>query len=445
MNRRVVITGMGCATPLGNSINELADGLYSGHIGIGRLSLFDAEQFPVRIAAEIRGWDTSLIGRSPRWRDAPRQTQFAIHAGLCAAEQAGIADAVPDAERMGVYLGCGEPFADFTTFTRSIGSSTTPKGDTDECDATESFAQIAARMFDPDIEREYEPDMPAIHLAELIGVQGPVANCISACVSSTQAIGESMRMIQQDEADLMLCGGAHSIIHPFGLTGFLKLSALSQRNDDPQSAVRPFDADRDGFVMGEGAGLFILEELEHALRRGAEIFGEMTGYGSSQDAFRVTDSHPDGRGTEAAIRRALASARLNSDDIGYINAHGTGTIMNDKVETLAIKRAFGQQAYRIPVSSTKSMLGHATTACGAIELAVCLISLRDGVIPPTMNWETADGDCDLDYVPRNPRELSCRHMLTQNIGFGGQNAALVVSRYDEHRSGFSASSTQRAA
>jgi len=427
MQRRIVVTGIGCVTPLGNSQEELAAGLYSGRIGIGRLTLFDASNFPVRIAAEVRNWDPGTAGlEARRWQHCPRQTQFAIAAGLQAVRQSGIDDAVFDRERLGVYLGCGEPFEDFNAFTRSVHASMKSDGG-----AAIPFMNSALQIFDPNVEREAEPDMPAIHLGGLLNARGPIANCISACVSSTQAIGESMRMIQQGEVDMMLCGGAHSTIHPFGVTGFQRLSALSQRNDDPQSAVRPFDADRDGFVIGEGAGLFIIEERDHALRRGAEILGEITGYGSAQDAYRVTDSHPQGRGTASAIMRALASAKLNPQDIGYINAHGTGTVLNDKVETLAIKQAFGQQAYRIPVSSTKSMLGHATTACGAIELAVCLISLQTGVIPPTLNHEKADPDCDLDYVPRNAREVSCRHVLTNNIGFGGQNAALIVSRYEE--------------
>ncbi|MCP4169378.1 MAG: beta-ketoacyl-[acyl-carrier-protein] synthase family protein [Fuerstiella sp.] len=432
MKRRVVITGMGCVTPIGSTTRDFETGLHSGRVGVGRLTLFDAERFPVRIAAEIRDWDINAAVRDgSRWQRCPRQTQFAISAGLQAARQSGIDDAGLDPERFGLYLGCGEPFEDFNAFTQCVHSSL--QGD--ECTSS-AFLDTARRIFDPEVEREFEPDMPSIHLAGLLNVQGPVSNCISACVSSTQAIGESMRMIQQGETDVMLCGGAHSTIHPFGVTGFQRLSALSQRNDDPQTAVRPFDANRDGFVIGEGAAAFIIEDREHALRRGAEILGEITGYGSSQDAFRVTDSHPEGRGTEAAIRRSLASAGLNPEDIDYINAHGTGTVMNDKVETAAVKRAFGQQAYRIPISSTKSMLGHATTACGAIELAVCVISLRSGVIPPTMNHETPDTDCDLDYVPYSARDVSCRHVLTNNIGFGGQNAALIVSRYDEASPGF---------
>jgi 3-oxoacyl-[acyl-carrier-protein] synthase II len=369
----------------------------------------------------------SDVGEDPdRWRRCPRQTRFAIGAGLKAAHHAGINDVAIDPRRFGVYLGCGEPFADFDSFTQSVRGSL----DAGACNS-DVFTKTALRIFDPEAEREFEPDMPAIHLATLLNAEGPNANCIAACVSSTQAIGEAARIIRHREADIMLCGGAHSTIHPFGVTGFQRLSALSTRNGDPQSAVRPFDIDRDGFVIGEGAAAFIIEDLDHARNRGAEILGELTGYGSAQDAFRVTDTHPDGRGTVTAIGRALASARLDPEDIDYINAHGTGTILNDKVETRAIKQAFGQAAYRTPISSTKSMLGHATTACGAIELAVCLIAIRSGVVPPTVNHETPDPECDLDYVPRAARAVECEHVLSNNIGFGGQNAALIVSRFDE--------------
>jgi 3-oxoacyl-[acyl-carrier-protein] synthase II len=291
--------------------------------------------------------------------------------------------------------------------------------------------RAALRVFDPDAESHYEPNSPAGHLASLLGAQGPNLNCIAACVSSAQAVGTAARMIRRGEVDIMLAGGAHSTIHPFGLTGFQRLSTLSTRNDDPERAARPFDRDRDGFVIGEGGAAFILESLEHARRRGAEVLAELTGYGSAQDAYRITDTHPEGRGTVAAIRRALADARLNPDQIGYVNAHGTGTQLNDRIETLAFKQALGAHAYRVPISSTKSMLGHATTACAAIELAVCILALRNGVVPPTINLDHPDDGCDLDYVPHTAREVDCRHVLSDSIGFGGQNAALVVSRFDE--------------
>ncbi|MCA9056619.1 MAG: beta-ketoacyl-[acyl-carrier-protein] synthase family protein, partial [Planctomycetaceae bacterium] len=389
MRRRVVVTGIGCVTPIGTSPVELTSGLTSGRIGVHRLTLFDASRFPVQIAAEVRDWDVSAVGLYPRdWRHAHRQTLFALGAGVQAAEFAGLRGDGFDRRRIGVYLGCGEPFEDFRAFIRAVHECAPDSGS-----IKGEFLSHGLRLFNPDVEREYEPDVPGLHLGELLDIQGPIANCVSACVSSTQAIGEAARMIRQDEVDVMLCGGAHSTIHPFGITGFHRLSALSTRNDDPVAAVRPFDADRDGFVVGEGGAIVVLEELEHARRRGAEILGELTGYGAAQDAYRVTDAHPEGRGAALAMQRALADAGLNPDDVDYINAHGTGTPLNDIVETRAIKRAFGAAADRIPVSSTKSMLGHATTACGAIELVVCLLSLRAGVIPPTLNHERPGPGC----------------------------------------------------
>ncbi|MBW3538926.1 MAG: beta-ketoacyl-[acyl-carrier-protein] synthase family protein [Planctomycetes bacterium] len=427
LRRRVVITGMGCITPLGHSPGELWPALLEGRSGVAPLTLFDASRFPVRIAAEVKDWSPRNVGIDGRFLDnAPRQTQFALAAGLQAIRHAGLPSNRVSPRRLGVYLGVGEPFEDFTRFTASISDAARGGACADD-----AFLSSALRIFDPETEREYEPHRPATHLAGLVNAQGPVLNCIAACASSTQAIGEAARLIRRGEVDAMLAGGAHSTIHPFGVTGFHRLSALSTRNDDPRAAVRPFDADRDGFVIGEGGAVFVLEELEHARRRGAEILGEIAGYGSAQDAFRVTDSAPDGRGTVLAIRRALADAALNAEDIDYVNAHGTGTLLNDRIETIALKTTFGPAAGRVPISSTKSMLGHSTTACGAIELAVCLMTVRDAVVHPTINYATPDPQCDLDYVPNVARELDVRHVLSPSIGFGGQNAALVVSRFDE--------------
>ena len=430
--RRVVITGAGCVTPLGTSPEELWANLVAGRSGVGPLTLFDAGRFPVRIAAEVKDWPPPGGGdeRLP-WHKWPRQTQFALSAGQQAAQQAGLKEARVDSRRLGVYLGCGEPFEDFAKFAQSVcgaaGSEESPEAE---------FLSTALRLFDPDAEREYEPHRPAVHLAAAVQARGPVQNCIAACVSSTQAIGEAARLIRRGEADLMLCGGAHSTIHPFGVTGFHRLSALSTRNADPASAVRPFERDRDGFVIGEGGAVLVLEELEHARRRGAEILGELSGYGSAQDAWRITDSAPDGRGTVLAIRRALANAQLTPEEIGYVNAHGTGTVLNDRVETIALKQVFGPHAGRVPISSSKSMLGHSTTACGAIELVVCLLTINSGVIHPTINYDAPDPQCDLDYVPNAARDVRCRHVLSPSIGFGGQNAALVVSRFDESSPSF---------
>jgi 3-oxoacyl-[acyl-carrier-protein] synthase II len=253
---------------------------------------------------------------------------------------------------------------------------------------------------------------------------------LTACAASSQAIGEATEMIRHGDADIMLTGGAHSMIHPFGLTGFNKLTALSTRNENPTKASRPFELNREGFVLGEGAGMLVLEELEHAKARGATIYGEITGYGSTADAFRMTDSHPEGRGAIACLAQALENGSFKPEDIGYINAHGTSTQVNDRVETIAIKKVFGEQAYKVPVSSTKSMLGHLIAAAGAVELIITIMAMQRGVLPPTINYEEVDPDCDLDYIPNVAREKQVRHAVSNSFGFGGQNVSLVVSRFD---------------
>ncbi len=439
MNRRVVITGSGIVAPLGTTPETLWSQLVEGQSGVGLLSLFDAENFPVKVAAEVKDWSLWNVGVNPlQWSHCPRQTQFAVGAAYQAVRESGIEKLRMDPTRKGVYLGCGEAFEDFDQFTKTISQNLNGKEYDDQ-----NFTNSALKIFSPDAEREYEPHMPVMHLAGLFDAQGPSGNCIAACVSSSQAIGESCRIIRRGEADIMLAGGAHSTIHPFGVTGFQRLSALSTYSEEPQKAVRPFDKNRQGFVIGEGAAILVLEELGSALRRNANILGEITGYGSSQDAYRITDSHVEARGTVSAITKSLRMARLNTDEIDYCNAHGTGTVVNDKVETLALKKVFGNDAVKLPVSSTKSMLGHATTACGAIELVICLQALRDGVIPPTINYETPDPECDLDYVPNFARQVKCKHILSNSIGFGGQNAALIVSRYED--SAAAAGITRKAA
>jgi 3-oxoacyl-[acyl-carrier-protein] synthase II len=422
MRRRVVVTGVGCVTPLGVEVAHVWQRLVAGHTGVGPITLFDASQFPVRIAAEVRDWDISQLDMGPnRWDSRPRQTAFAVAAAKQALENAGLEEGHFDPLRFGVCLGCGETYPDFSRFGQlmaaAVGSGRFESG---------TFLREALYNGYMSCEEPWEPNLPASYLAGIFNAQGPNANYTAACVSSTQAVGEATDIIRRGEVELMLAGGAHSMIHPFGLTGFLRLSVLSALNEP--RAMRPFDRDRDGFVVGEGGAVVVLEEFEHARKRGAEIWGEVTGYGSSQNAFRITDSHPEGRGISDCVAAALEQARLNPDQIDYINAHGTGTVENDRVETLGLKHVFGEQAYKVPISSTKSMVGHLTTACGALELVVCLLTLRNGVIHPTINYETPDPDCDLDYVPNTAREVRCRHVLSTNFGFGGQNAALVVSR-----------------
>jgi 3-oxoacyl-[acyl-carrier-protein] synthase II len=293
----------------------------------------------------------------------------------------------------------------------------------------ERFTKSGIERLNPQQELEQEPNMPAGHLAALFNAQGPNLNCLTACAASSQAIGEATEIIRRGDAEVMLSGGAHSMIHPFGVTGFNLLTALSTRNEDPLHASRPFDKTRDGFVLGEGAGMLILEELERAKSRNAPIYGEVVGYGSSADAYRITDIHPEGRGATACMKMALRDARLNPDDIDYINAHGTSTVVNDKVETMAIKQACGSAAPGIPISSIKSMMGHLIAAAGSVEAITCLVAIRDDVLPPTLNYQTRDPECDLDYVPNVAREAPVRRALSNSFGFGGQNISLIFAEY----------------
>jgi 3-oxoacyl-[acyl-carrier-protein] synthase II len=425
--RRVVVTGLGCITPLGTEVDTLWKALKEGASGVDYTSIFDASRFPTRISAEVRGWDVSQVGLDPEvWKLRGRHSKFAAGAATKAVRDAGIADAAIDPARFGIYLGSGEGQQDFHCFARMMASAL--EG---EAFDLALFAKAGLEWLHPTVELEQEPNMPAGHLAAMFDAQGPNANCLTACAASSQAIGEALELIRRGDADVMLSGGTHSMIHPFGVTGFNLLTALSTNNEHPREASRPFDRDRDGFVLGEGASMVVLEELEHARRRGAQIYGELTGYGSTADAYRITDTHPEGRGAARCIQLALADARLNPEDIHYINAHGTSTTVNDKVETVAIKKALGEQAYRVPVSSTKSMMGHLIAAAGVTELIVCLMAIRDNVLPPTINYQTPDPECDLDYIPNQARPARCHHALTNSFGFGGQNLTLLASRFEK--------------
>ena len=324
-------------------------------------------------------------------------------------------------DRFGVYLGAGEGQQDFDNFSRMMVAALA-NGELD----LGAFIREGLQRLDPQLELEQEPNMPAAYLATLFNAQGPNLNCLTACAASSQAVGEATEIIRRGEADVMLSGGAHSMIHPFGVTGFNLLTALSERNDEPERASRPFDLNRDGFILGEGAAMVVLEDYERAKQRGAAIHGEILGYGTTADAFRITDTHPEGRGAITCIKMALKDAGKNGADIDYINAHGTSTQVNDKVETLAIKESLGEVAYKIPVSSTKSMTGHLIAAAGATELIICLLAMRDGVVPPTINYETPDPACDLDYIPNAARDKKCRTTLTNSFGFGGQNISLIA-------------------
>jgi 3-oxoacyl-[acyl-carrier-protein] synthase II len=421
---------MGAITPLGHGVAELFESQVEGRSGVGPIRHFDAGRFPTKFAAQVKDFDLGRFVKDPgRWTNSGLNSRFAAAAAQQALADAELLDSSRvDRTRFGVYLGSGEGTQDFHHLVSLIAQHY--QADRRAMD-TAGFAREAVREFHPGREAEQELNTTTAHLAASFDLQGPNYNCLTACAASSQAVGEATELLRHGDADLMLSGGAHTMIHPFGLTGFNLLTALSTNNDEPTKASRPFDLRRDGFVLGEGSGMLVLEELEHARRRGAHVYAEVTGYGSTCDAFRITDSHPAGRGAIACIRAALADSGLARDDVGYINAHGTSTKVNDEVETLAIKEVFGEQAYRIPVSSSKSMLGHLIAAAGAVELIICVMALRRGVLPPTINYEVPDPTCDLDYIPNAAREQRVRHVLSNSFGFGGQNISLIVSRLVE--------------
>ncbi len=425
MRRRVVVTGMGCVTPVGNTVEAMWDSLCNARSGIGNITHFDATNFPTRFAAEVKNYDLGTHYDNPeRFEHAGRNILFAVGAAMQAMKDSGVLENGLDPARLGVYLGAGEGQQDFMLFMNMVAQAQR-NGELD----LEKFTKSGLEMLHPQEELEQEPNMPSGHLASLFDAQGPNLNCLTACAASSQAIGEATEIIRRGDADAMLSGGAHSMIHPFGVTGFNLLTALSTQNEDPTRASRPFDKNRDGFVLGEGAGMVVLEELTHAKARGAHIYGELVGYGSTADAYRITDIHPEGRGAVACIKMALKDAQLNPEAINYINAHGTSTVVNDKVETMAIKQALGACSAKTPVSSIKSMMGHLIAAAGSVEAITCLLTLKHNVLPPTTNYETPDPECDLDYVPNVAREAKVRYALSNSFGFGGQNISLIFSKY----------------
>jgi 3-oxoacyl-[acyl-carrier-protein] synthase II len=417
---------MGMVTPLGPDLKTTWDALLAGRSGVGRITLFDASAFPTQIAAEATGFDLGhYVPDAGRWVDHSRNSQFAIAAAAMALADSGVREAPGhDPTRFGIYLGSGEGQQDFPRFVSLVTQAATDGRHVD----TAAFTRLGIHQLHVIKEAEQEPGTPSAHLASLFNAQGPNANCLTACAASAQAIGEATEMLRRGDADVILSGGTHSMIHPLGVTGFNRLTALSTRNDEPEKASRPFDRDRDGFIIGEGAAMLVLEEYEHARKRGATIFGEVCGYGSTADAFRLTDPHEEGRNAILAIREAMADAGLNPGDIDYINAHGTSTEANDRIETMAIKKSLGDPAYHVPISSTKSMTGHLIAAAGSLEAIIGLLSMRDRVIPPTINLDNPSPDCDLDYVPHQPREADVNVVLSNSFGFGGQNISLILRR-----------------
>jgi len=425
MKRRVVITGMGSVNPLGHDVQSTWQALLACASGIFKNELFDASTYPTTFAAQVRGYKLADHVPDPeRHKSAGRHCSFALGAAVEAWKQSGLDSyAKLDRSRLGLYLGSGEGSIDFAPFTSLLVDAWAQ----DHVD-TRKWAQLAFERMDLYREVEQESNMVVAHLAAEFGVRGPAFNVLTACAASTQAIGEAAMLVREGHCDTVISGGAHSMIHPYGVTGFNRLTALSQRNDDFATASRPFDMTRDGFVLGEGASVLILEDYEQAKARGAKILCEIIGYGSSADAYRITDQDPEGDGAATSMKAALADAGVTIHDIDYISAHGTGTKQNDQVETKAIKAVFGELAPKVPVSSVKSMLGHLIAAAGATELITCVLAIRDQILPPTTNYHHPDPDCDLDYIPNAPRKAKVEICMSNSMGFGGQNNTLIIKR-----------------
>ncbi|MEW6568982.1 MAG: beta-ketoacyl-ACP synthase II [Chloroflexota bacterium] len=407
---RVVVTGMGCISPLGNTVDDTWKALIAGRSGVGPITQFDASQFKTRFAAEVKEFDPeALLGRREA-RRMDRFTQFAVVAAGQALEHSGLRIDDHNRDRVGVIIGTG------------IGGVGTLIRE------TEKLRDRGPHWVSPFLVPMMLPDTAAGQVAITYGLRGPNMAVVTACATGANAIGEAAEIIRRGAADVMIAGGAEAGIVPPALAGFNVMDAVSTRNEDPQGASRPFDLDRDGFVMGEGAGALVLESEESAQARGAQVLAEVAGYGANNDAYHISAPLEDGSGAAACMRRALEDAGLQPEDIGYINAHGTSTRLNDASETAAIKSVFGERAYEVPVSSTKSMTGHLLGAAGAVEAIFSILALLRGLIPPTINYHTPDPKCDLDYVPNKARKASLRHVLSNSFGFGGHNACLIFSR-----------------
>jgi 3-oxoacyl-[acyl-carrier-protein] synthase II len=411
MRKRVVITGMGCVSPLGHNVKETWEALLAGKAGAGPITAFDASAHKTKFAAEVKGFDASALFGTRDARKMDRFTQFATAAALEALEQSGLKIEDTNRDRIGILIGSG------------IG------GINSILEQYEIMRERGPERISPFLIPMMISDGAAGNLAIRVGARGPNMSLATACASGTNALGEAAEMIRRGAADAMIAGASEAAINSLAMAGMNSMTALSTRNDDPQKASRPFDKDREGFVMGEGAGVLILESLEHAQARGANILCEFSGYGTTDDAYHISAPAENGAGAANSMRLALENAGLAVTEIQYINAHGTSTPLNDKSETAAIKTVFGEQAYKIPVSSTKSMTGHLLGASGAVEAVFSALAILNGVLPPTINYETPDPVCDLDYVPNQPRTVQVEHAMSNSFGFGGHNATLILSRY----------------
>ena len=410
--RRVVVTGMGCISPVGNTVQDTWKSLLEGKSGAGWITHFDASKHKTRFAAEVKGFDGAALFGPRDARKMDRFTQFAVATTMQALEQSGLKVEDANRDRIGVIIGTG------------IGGIGTLMEQADVL--RERGPERVSPFLVPMMISDSAPGMIAIRF----GVRGPNMAIATACASGNNAIGEAFDVIRRGAAEVMIAGASEAALVPVAMAGMNVMTALSTRNEDPQSASRPFDKDRDGFLMGEGAGVLVLETLEHAQARGAEILAELSGYGTTDDAHHISAPAENGAGAAMSMKLALEDAALTIDAIDYINAHGTSTPLNDKSETAAIKTVFGEQAYRIPVSSTKSMTGHLLGASGAVEATFCIMAIRDEMLPPTINYHTPDPECDLDYVPNQSRKASPKHVMSNSFGFGGHNATLVFSRFE---------------
>lgn len=413
MGRRVVITGLGVVSPAGSSLEKFWENLTAGKSGIGRITKFDPEGFPVQIAGEVKDFDPLQYFDRKEVRRTDPFIQFAVGAAVQAVEQSGLEESDVDKTRVGVLIGSG------------IGGLSTIE------QQLKILWEKGPRRVSP-----FCVPMEIINMASGLvsirfGYKGPNISVVTACATGTHTIGEAYRTIQYGDADVMVAGGAESCITPLAVAGFAAAKALSTRNDEPEKASRPFEKNRDGFVMGEGAGIVVLEELEHAKRRGAKILAEVVGYGTSGDAYHMTAPAPEGEGAARAMANALKNAGIKPEDIDYINAHGTSTKFNDLFETMAIKKVFGDHAYKVKISSIKSMIGHLLGAAGGVEVVSSVMTLQTGVIPPTINYEEPDPECDLNYTPNEAVKVDVRYVLKNSFGFGGTNACLVLKRYED--------------
>lgn len=409
--RRVVVTGLGAVTPVGNTVEEFWTAICEGRSGIGPITKFDATTYPVRFAAEVRGFDPLRWMEKKEVKKMDPFIHYALAAGVMAVEDAGLDFAKEDPVRCGSLIGSG------------IGGMTTI------LDSHKVLLERGPDRVSPFFIPSIIINMASGHLSIRYGIKGPNSAVVTACATGNHAIGDALKIIQRGDADVMLAGGTEACILGLALAGFCSIKAVSTRNDAPEKASRPFDRDRDGFVMGEGAGVVVLETLEHAVRRDARIYAEVIGYGMTADAYHMTAPDPDGDGATRAMALTLQDAAVDPTQVGYINAHGTSTPYNDKTETLAIKRVFSDHAQRLAVSSTKSMTGHLLGAAGGVEAIATVLALYHGILPPTINYETPDPECDLDYVPNQARKQQVEVALSNGFGFGGTNATLAFRRY----------------